>query len=113
MTQRCESDDLPGVATHDVTAHRRLAAKNDTESREGAPTSTLGSPMHPYDIAPQWMSAALARLESRFPAFSFTIIRGWRGFSFEAWRDPAPSGLYAVITDDPRELWHELETVQR
>jgi len=48
-----------------------------------------------------------------FPDYlPFTISRGWRGFRFEAWRDSA-NGLYAVITDDPRELWRELEAAQR
>jgi hypothetical protein len=32
---------------------------------------------------------------------------------FEAWRDSAESGLYAVITEDARELWHELEADQQ
>jgi hypothetical protein len=53
------------------------------------------------------------RLQSAFPAFSFIISRNWRGFRFEAWRTTAADGLYAVITDDPNELWHELEMAQR
>jgi len=67
----------------------------------------------PMGVTPSWMRADLARLESEFPAFSFTISRNWRGFRFEAWRTTAADGLYAVITDDPNELWHELEMAQR
>jgi hypothetical protein len=44
---------------------------------------------------------------------SFAVSRGWRGLRFEAWRDSTADGLYAVITDDPSELWHELEMAQR
>ena len=58
------------------------------------------------------MRADLARLRAAFPAFSFNICRGWRGLMFEAWRDPAASGLYAMITRDARELWRELEACQ-
>ena len=32
---------------------------------------------------------------------------------FEAWRDPAAGGLYAVITEDACELWRELEACQQ
>jgi len=28
---------------------------------------------------------------------------------FEAWRDSDAGGLYAVITQDADEMWHELE----
>lgn len=55
------------------------------------------------------MSAHLERLRSAFPAFSFSIRPGWRGLAFEAWCDPVTAGLYAVITNDARELWRELE----
>ena len=47
------------------------------------------------------MRTDLARLESAFPAFSFTICNGWGGPRIEAWRDTTLSGLYAIITDDP------------
>jgi hypothetical protein len=57
--------------------------------------------------------ADLDRLWAAFPDFSFGICRGWRGPVFEAWRDPAAGGLYAVITEDARELWRELEACQR
>ena len=69
--------------------------------------------LRPKGGAPMWMRTDLARLESVFPAFSFTICRGRRGPSFEAWRRSTPSGLYAIITDDLDELWHELSTAPR
>ena len=59
------------------------------------------------------MLTDLARLESAFPGFSFAIRDGRRGPSFEAWRNTTRSGLYAIITDDPCELWRELEMIQR
>jgi hypothetical protein len=31
---------------------------------------------------------------------------------FEAWRETGTGDLYAVITSDTRELWHELEANQ-
>jgi hypothetical protein len=52
----------------------------------------------------------LDRLRAAFPDFSFAIASGWHGPVFEAWRDPAAGGLYAAITDDPRELWRELQS---
>jgi hypothetical protein len=57
--------------------------------------------------------ADLDQLRAAFPDFSFSISRGWRGPVFEAWRDPAAGGLYAVITEDARELWRELEACQQ
>jgi hypothetical protein len=62
--------------------------------------------------APPWMRAELVRLRAAFPEFSFRIWPGWRGLTFEAWRDPGVGGVYAVITRDARELWHELEKSQ-
>ena len=59
--------------------------------------------------APLWMRAELVRLRAAFPAFSFTIRPGWRGPMFEAFREQAEDGLYAVITRDAGELWHELD----
>ena len=44
------------------------------------------------------MRAQLVRLQAAFPEFSFTIGPGWRGLTFEAWRDTGGAGLYAVIT---------------
>jgi hypothetical protein len=65
------------------------------------------------DAAPTEMRTDIARLESAFPAFSFTICNGWGGPRIEAWRDTSLSGLYAIITDDPRELWRELDMAVR
>ena len=59
------------------------------------------------------MRADLARLESAFPTFSFMISTGWDGPRIEAWRDTTPSGLYAIITDDPDELLRELNMAIR
>ena len=63
--------------------------------------------------APPWMRAELVRLRAAFPEFSFGICPGWRGLTFEAWRDPGAGGLYAVITCDAAELWRELEKAGR
>ena len=60
-------------------------------------------------VVPMWMRAQLVRLQAAFPEFSFTIGPGWRGLTFEAWRDTGSAGLYAVITQDAAELWRELE----
>jgi hypothetical protein len=62
--------------------------------------------------APPWMRAELVRLRAAFPEFSFRIWPGWRGLTFEAWRDPGTGGVYAVITRDAVELWRELEESQ-
>jgi hypothetical protein len=59
--------------------------------------------------APLWMKTQLSKLRADFPAFSFAICPGGRGLMFEAWRDPAAGGLYAVITRDADELCRELE----
>lgn len=61
---------------------------------------------------PLWMVAELDRLRAAFPEFSFGICRGWRGLMFEAWRDLSAGGLYAMITRDAMELWHELVQYQ-
>jgi hypothetical protein len=58
--------------------------------------------------APPWMRAELVRLQAAFPEFSFGICPGWRGPVFEAWRETGTGDLYAVITQDARELWREL-----
>jgi hypothetical protein len=63
-------------------------------------------------VVPLWMRAQLVRLQAAFPEFSFTIGPGWRGLTFEAWRDTGGAGLYAVITGDVAELWRELEKGQ-
>jgi hypothetical protein len=63
-------------------------------------------------VAPRWMRAELDRLRAAFSEFSFGICPGWRGPMFEAWRETGTGGLYAVITQDARELWCELEASQ-
>jgi hypothetical protein len=70
-------------------------------------SALLGRP-----VVPLWMRAQLVRLQAAFPEFSFTIRPGWRGLTFEAWRDAGGAGLYAVITQDVAELWRELEKGQ-
>jgi hypothetical protein len=61
---------------------------------------------------PLWMTMELADLRTAFPTFSFAVCNGWRGPAFEAWRDRAPEGLYAVITPDAGELRSELAAIQ-
>ena len=63
-------------------------------------------------VAPPWMRAELVRLQAAFPEFAFGICPGWRGPMFEAWRETGTGDLYAVITQDARELWRELEPTQ-
>jgi hypothetical protein len=62
--------------------------------------------------APPWMRAELVRLQAAFPEFSFGICPGWRGPVFEAWRETGTGDLYAMISQDAREPWHELEASQ-
>jgi hypothetical protein len=62
--------------------------------------------------APPWMRAELVRLQAAFPEFSFGICPGWRGPVFEVWRETGTGDLYAMITQDTRELWRELEASQ-
>jgi len=71
--------------------------------------SAMRPALHSAPPVPESMTAHLARLRLAFPAFSFSIRPGWRGLAFEAWREAATGGLYAVITNDARELWRELE----
>jgi hypothetical protein len=122
MTQQSEADDGRDDAATDVVGH------GIHESRQDAPSGARNDPrracdiepvlarqpsLHLNDAPPAWMRTDLARLESAFPAFSFVICRGWHGPRFEAWRDTTLSGLYAIITDDPRELWRELDMAVR
>jgi hypothetical protein len=122
MTQQSEAEDRGVDATEDAAAHgvhkRRQdllsKGKADSERAFGIdPMLTRWSSAHPKDATQMWMRTDLARLESAFPAFSFAICRGRRGPSFEAWRDTTRSGLYAIITDDPGELWRELDMAPR
>ena len=64
--------------------------------------------LRPRPGTPLWMLAELVRLRTAFPEFSFGICPGWHGLMFEAWREPGPGGLCAMITQDAGELWHEL-----
>jgi hypothetical protein len=41
------------------------------------------------------MAEELVHLQAAFPAFSFGIGRGWRGLTFEAWRDAEVPGVCA------------------
>ena len=75
----------------------------------GAWRWTARSLLRGRQAAPPWMRAELVRLQAAFPEFSFGICPGWRGPVFEAWRETGTGGLYAVITQDARELWRELE----
>lgn len=80
--------------------------------REGLGLWLAQRPLLPGRAGPPlWMRAELVRLGAAFPAFSFSIRPGWRGLLFEAWREDCASGLYAVITRDPAELWRELGAV--
>lgn len=120
MTGRPEADDLPDIRPGDAPSalegrdDRMIGIEPDHECPDAVALAIARwSVMVPMGVAPSWMLAAVARLESAFPAFSFTVGRGWRGLRFEAWRDSDTDGLYAVITDDPRELWRELAMAQR
>lgn len=122
MTGTLKPGDLPNARTQDRDTRRALGSSEgvtsgDRAGRECSCADGLAlarwSVLLPLGIAPPWMRTALARLESSFPGFSFAVSRGWRGLRFEAWRSSAADGLYAVKTDDPRELWRELETAQR
>jgi hypothetical protein len=121
MTGRREADDLSHTQPVDAGAHltlegkggRALGDRPDLVQSDADELALIRWSMLPMGVVPLWMRAALAYLESAFPAFSFTVSRGWRGLRFEAWRDTTADGLYAVITDDPSELWHELEMAQR
>ncbi len=75
------------------------------------PALASWSILQPVTVPPS-MIAELARLRAAFPAFSISIRPGWRGLTFEAWRDPAEGGLYALITQDAGELWRALDASQ-
>ncbi|SRR5579875_704851 len=76
-----------------------------------SPELASWSNLRPVTVPPS-MVAELARLRAAFPAFSISIRPGWRGLTFEAWRDPAATGLYALITQDAGELWRVLDASQ-
>jgi len=122
MTQQSEADDRGDDAAQDVDTH---ATHTDDQDLPGGGKTRPGRAIgmddvltrwpshHPRDATPMEMWTDLARLESAFPAFSFMIRKGWDGPRFEAWRDTTLSGLYAIVTDDPYELWRELNTAVR
>jgi hypothetical protein len=122
MTQQSEADDERDDAATDVVGHRIHGSRQDAPSGarddprracDMEPVPTRQHSLHLNDAPPARMRTDLARLESAFPAFSFAICSGWHGPRFEAWRDTTPSGLYAIITDDPHELWRELGMAER
>jgi hypothetical protein len=122
MTQQSEADDKGGDAAEDVATHgtskyrQDLPGEGKADPRRAIGIDTVlvqGPSLQPKGATPMEMRTDLARLESAFPAFSFSICKGWDGPRFEAWRDTALSGLYAIITDDPCELWRELNMAVR
>jgi hypothetical protein len=122
MTQQPEADDREHEAAQDVAApgihQRRLDLPSGGKADPGHAIGmdellTPWPSLHPKDVTSMEMRTDLARLESAFPAFSFAICKGWDGPRIEAWRDATAGGLYAIITDDPRELWRELELAPR
>jgi hypothetical protein len=122
MTQQSEADGREDGAAQDRATHG--SHKNGQDQRGGGkagpgrangkdPLLTQRLSLQPKGATSAWTWTDMARLESVFPAFSFAIWKGWDGPRFEAWRDATPDGMYAIITDDPRELWRELEMVPR
>ena len=121
MTQQAEADDRRDDVAGDVATHGTHTCRQDPPGGEADQGCAIGMDKllalwpwrHLKDAAPTGMRTDLARLESAFPAFCFTICNGWGGPRIEAWRDTSLSGLYAIITDDPRELWRELDMAVR
>jgi len=121
MTQQFETDRGDAAAEDGVTDGIHKCRQGLPSGGKADPGRTFGTDhlltqwpsQDPNDTTPMWIRTDLALLESAFPAFSFTICRGRRGPSFEAWRDTPQSGLYAIITDDPGELWRELDMAPR
>ena len=117
---------LPGVRADQEAGlgmfshHDGLLGEGDDSPRGGQDRSPdyalmldVLSALYSRLAVPFPVRADLDQLRAAFPDFSFGISRGWRGPVFEAWRDPAAGGLYAVITEDARELWRELEACQQ
>ena len=48
----------------------------------------------------------------RIPEILVRHLSGLEGADVEAWRETGTGVLYAVITQDARELWRELEANQ-
>jgi hypothetical protein len=89
--------------------HQGGGAARQEHSYSGGLALDGWSVLHAVPVAPPWMRAELVRLRAAFPDFSFGICPGWRGLTFEAWRNPGAGGVCAVVTRDAGELWHELE----
>jgi hypothetical protein len=122
MTQQAETDGRGEGAAQDVATRDARKCKQDPagEGNVGPrrpigidPLPTQRSSLQPKGATPLQMRTDLGRFESAFPTFSFMICTGWDGPRFEAWRDTTPSGLYAIITDDPDELLRELNMAVR
>jgi hypothetical protein len=122
MTQQSETDGRGDDAAQNVATRDAHKCKQDPAgggnvgSRRAIGIDALPkqrSSLQPKGTAPLQMRTDLARFESAFPTFSFIICTGRDGPRFEEWRDTTPSGLYAIITDDPDELLHELNMAVR
>ena len=121
MTQQSETDGRGDDAAQDGATRGAHKCKQDPAGGGNVgprratgidPLPTQRSSMQRKALAMQ-MRTDLARFESAFPTFSFMICTGWDGPRIEAWRDTTPSGLYAIITDDPDELLRELNMAVR
>jgi hypothetical protein len=122
MTQQSEADSRGDDAAQDVTTRDARICKQDQAGGGNVgprraigidPLPTQHSSLQPRGTTPLHMRTDLARFESAFPTFSFMICAGWAGPRIEAWRDATPTGLYAIITDDPDELLRELTMAVR
>src|SRR5690242_10370869 len=122
MTQQCETEGRGDDGAQDQATGGVRRYRNELLGAEkAAPVRAVGidpRPTHcpllqPACATPVEMRADLTRFGSIFPAFSFMICMGWDGPRIEAWRDTTLSGLYAIITDDPAELWRELNMAVR
>lgn len=113
MTQQTGTGDRgeDAAAYGDRECGRDLPSGGMADPRRASgtgPALTRLLSFHPEGTMPMQMWTDLTRLECAFPDFSFAISEGRHGPRFEAWRGTTQSGLYAVITDDPCELWREL-----
>ena len=122
MTQQSETDGRGDDAEQDEATGGVRSYRNELlGAGKAAPVRAVGidpGPAHfpspqPTCATSVEMRADLTRFESMFPEFSFMICMGWDGPRIEAWRDTTLSGLYAIITDDPGELWRELDMAVR
>jgi hypothetical protein len=122
MTRQSETDGRGDDAAQDVATRDARKCKQDPAGAGNVglrraigidPLPTQRSSLQPKSTPPLQMRSDLTRFESAFPTFSFMICTGRYGPRFEAWRDTTPSGLYAIITDDPDELLRELNMAVR